>query len=154
MALRECGMAVQDDPMRLITTLAALAMFVTPAMAADWTTYENPRFGFTIETPASGWTAQPDPETGVGRTWYSDDGRSSIRLWGETIAAGAFAESAKTRMETEKAKGWTITADVGWNMDLKIAPEGWHVLTGSQDGRAMQQKSFGDYALYNTRTNR
>lgn len=131
--------------------IAVLALLATPAAAADWEAYENPRFGFTLEVPTEGWKAQPDPENGDGRTWYSTDGRSSIRAWGSHVLDGFQAE-AESRVAADKETGWTITADMGWNMDLKAGPEGWHISSGSWDGRMMQQKAIvtcgGELAIY------
>lgn len=121
--------------------LTALAFLATPAFAEDWTTYDNSRFGFSVQVPATGWEAQPDPDNGDGRTWYSTDRRSVIKAWGSNVLSDFKTESAE-RVAAEKDKGWNITADMGWNMDLAEGLEGWHVLSASVDGRMIQQKAI------------
>lgn len=121
--------------------LLAFTLFATPALAEDWQTYDNPRYGFSVQVPAAGWEAQPDPDNGDGRSWYSTDRRSVIKAWGSMLASD-FATDAAERVAEEKAKGWNITSDMGWNMDLKEGPEGWHVYSASVDGRMIQQKAI------------
>ena len=40
--------------MRQLIAVAAFVLFVSPVLADDWKTYDNPRFGFTVEVPAEG----------------------------------------------------------------------------------------------------
>lgn len=131
--------------------LLALCLMVTPALAGDWTKYGNPRFGFSLEVPAQGWRAMPEPENGDGKTWRSDNDRSTILAWGSYVIDDFKTEMAE-RVADDKAKGWNITSDTGWNMDLKEGPEGWHVYSASLDGRMIQQKAVvacgGQLAVY------
>lgn len=131
--------------------VAALVLLVSPAFADDWKTYENPRYGFTVEIPAEGWKEQPPPENGDGQTWRSANDRSTILAWGSNILEG-FKTDAADRVKSDKDMGWTITADMGWNMDLKEGPEGWHVYSATLDGRMIQQKAIvacgGSIAVY------
>ena len=138
-------------PMRQLIALATLVLFAAPAIADDWKTYENPRYGFTVQVPASGWKALPPPDNGDGQTWRSDNDRSTILVWGSNIIDD-FKTDVAGQIAADKEKGWTITADTGWNMDLKEGPEGWHVYSASVDGRMIQQKGIlacgGRIAVY------
>lgn len=49
--------------MRQLIAVAAFVLFVSPVLADDWKTYDNPRFGFTVEVPAEGWKEQPPRST-------------------------------------------------------------------------------------------
>ena len=127
--------------MKQLMTLAALALFVSPALAEDWKVYENPRFGFSVEVPAEGWKELPPPENGDGQTWRSANDRSTILAWGSNILDD-FKTDAAQRVASDSDSGWAITADMGWNMDLKDGPGGWHVYSATLDGRMIQQKSL------------
>jgi hypothetical protein len=137
--------------MRQLLAIAAFALFVSPALAEDWKTYENPRFGFTVDVPADGWKELPPPENGDGQTWRSNNDRANILAWGSYVLDD-FATDAASRVAADKDKGWTITADMGWNMDLKEGPEGWHVYSATLDGRMIEQKAIvacgGSVAVY------
>ena len=150
MGLRECGVRAKHRAMKRII-LAALLLSSTPALAEDWSTYENARYSFKVDVPADGWVAQPDPDNGDGRTWYSKDGRSVIKVWGTTLLDG-FKADAKERVASEKDKGWTITSDLDFNIDLAKGPDAWHVFSASLDGRDIQQKGIptcdGTTAIY------
>ncbi len=121
--------------------ILALLLLVSPAFAAEWKTYENPRFGFSLQVPGEGWEAQPEPENGDGQTWRTSNGRSTILAWGSNVLEDFKTEMAE-RVASEKDKGWNVTADTGWNMDLKEGPEGWHVFSAELDGRMIQQKAI------------
>jgi hypothetical protein len=140
----------QKTAMKRIS-LATLLLLTVPAHAADWVTYENPRYAFTVEVPGEGWEAQPEPGNGDGRTWYSTDGRSVIKVWA-TVPADGFAADARAYVATAKEQGWTITSDLDFNIDLAQGPDAWHVFSASLDGRSIQQKGLpicgGSRAIY------
>ncbi len=74
---------------------ASFAPAVTPVSAPtanNWQTYANPRFGTSIEYPASLFDALPPPENGDGRTFKSRDGQARFLIFGSN---NALEQSAK-----------------------------------------------------------
>lgn len=55
---------------------------VSPPTAENWQYYNNPRFGTSIEYPASIFAAMLAPENGDGRKFKSQDGLSEFLIFG------------------------------------------------------------------------
>ena len=66
--------------MHFIPLIVALLFSATAARAESWRTYENGRFGTTIDYPARFLPSAPD-ETNSGRSFTSSDG-ASLSVWG------------------------------------------------------------------------
>ncbi|WP_181707347.1 hypothetical protein [Chthonobacter rhizosphaerae] len=67
---------------RLLVALFALVTAAAPALAEDWQTYTNPKFGTTITYPADIFTPEPESANGDGRRFVSADGRAEITVYG------------------------------------------------------------------------
>jgi hypothetical protein len=67
--------------MKIASAILAVAMLtVAPAVAETWRTYENGRFGTTINYPGR-FSPTPPDETNSGRNFVSADG-ASFSVWG------------------------------------------------------------------------
>ncbi len=97
--------------------LTAALCTSSPALAADdWTSYSNPRFGYSAAVPP-GFTLGQEADNGDGATFRSDDGRSELSIYGTMLENGEFAGEARKRIDGDRAAGWTITYDKvtnGW----------------------------------------
>lgn len=97
--------------------LTAVLCASSPALAADdWSSYSNPRFGYSAAVPP-GFTLSQEADNGDGATFRSDDGRSELSIFGTLPEAGEFAGEARKRLDADRAAGWTITYDKvtnGW----------------------------------------
>jgi hypothetical protein len=90
------------------------AAILLAALAVHYKTYSNPRFGFTVEHPAT-MTAQPPPEDGDGREWTTDGGRVSLRAFGAnnvdhlTPARQAAADGRGVHVSYRRIAGRVVT---------------------------------------------
>jgi hypothetical protein len=87
---------------------AMICLFAVPAMAADWWTYANPRFGYAIELPSEFHMAA-EPDNGDGITLASTDRSAQLAVFGSNIVEGDFSTQAKTRLGFIKDDGWRIS---------------------------------------------
>ncbi|MCV9963421.1 hypothetical protein OIU34_16070 [Pararhizobium sp. BT-229] len=95
-----------------------------PASAADgWSSYSNPRFGYSAEVPP-GFTLERESDNGDGASFRSEDGRSRLLLFGATVEDDDFASEVHRRIGWDRDKGWEITYD-------KVTP-GWASYSGSR----------------------
>jgi len=75
--------------------LAVLALIVaSSALAQDWRSYANPRFGTRAEVPR-GWTMGPAPENDDGRVFTAPDGRATITVYGPLHVSDSIDEAMK-----------------------------------------------------------
>jgi hypothetical protein len=62
---------------RVLTLMGGTILFPMGALADDWRSYHNDRFGTTADVPAA-WKMQPPPENDDGRIFVSPDGGEEI----------------------------------------------------------------------------
>ena len=118
--------------MRIILFLLLLC---SPAFAAEWTTYENPRFGVSIDVPPGFVNDVPEPENGDGLTFHSVDGKAELLVWGNNLVDGDFVTDGRSRMQGETEDGWDVSYQKEFGND-------WSVYSGSQSGRIMYARSL------------
>lgn len=112
------GILQKKEPaLRHTLLLTAIFSAASPALAADdWTSYSNPRFGYSVAVPPR-FTLGQESDNGDGATFQSDDGRSELSVYGAMAENGEFFGEARKRIDWDKAAGWTITYDKvtgGW----------------------------------------
>lgn len=104
-----------------MTRLAALVLALLtamPALAADWRTYVNARFGTTLDYPADVFAAEPEADDGDGRRFVSADGRASLTVYAgfnvdhrslRALARAALKDAADERVTYEAAgRRWFV----------------------------------------------
>ena len=66
-----------------------IGLFLTPVavQAADWKSFSNDRYGFSVDVPAS-FKASAPPDNNDGLTFNSPDGRAEIRAYGHLLSDG------------------------------------------------------------------
>jgi serine/threonine-protein kinase len=73
--------------------LAALLLAVAaPAVAQEWRSFTNDRFGTTADVPAA-WRENPPPANGDGLSFTSPDGTATVAVYGGFQAFDTLAES-------------------------------------------------------------
>lgn len=93
------------------TTSAASTAGTTrrPEAAPAYRTYTNPRFGFSVEIPAS-FLSGEQPANGDGLGFSDPDGSGSVSMYGENNALAATVESEVEQwVESVESHGGSIT---------------------------------------------
>src|SRR4051794_7376036 len=90
--------------MRIV--LALLILLAGPAFGADWLTYSNARFGYSIEIPP-GFVPQPEADNGDGRVFKTPT--ASLTVFGGNIVEADFEASVRQRRAYLVDDGWAIT---------------------------------------------
>jgi hypothetical protein len=107
----------------------------SPAFAAEWTIYSNPRFGASIDVPPGFVNDVPKPENGDGLTFHSADGKAALLVWGNNLVDGDFAADGKSRLQSEKDDGWDVSYQ-------KESGNEWKVFSGGKGDRIMYMRSI------------
>jgi hypothetical protein len=92
----------------LCLAITFLCAFSQPAGAAAWDSYDNQRFGYTIDIPP-GFSPIAEADNGDGGIAKSPDGRDELRVWGNHLIAGDFSEEIASRVAADIADGWSIS---------------------------------------------
>jgi hypothetical protein len=121
--------------MKFAGFLLLVLMFTAPAIAGDWTSYTNARFGETIDIPPGFVNDVGEPENGDGLTFHSADGKAELLVWGNNLVDEDFKADGQSRVSDETANGW----DVSYQKD---AGEQWSVYSGSKGERIMYARAI------------
>lgn len=115
-----------------VLVLAAIVLTATADAQNRFATYNNERFGYSIEYPSDLLKMQPPPENGDGRSFVSTYGSTEMIVWGEYNA------SDKTWQEEYESelKGF------GSKPTYAVFRPGWFVISGIKDGRIYYQKTL------------
>lgn len=115
-----------------ILGLMAAAM-ASVAVASDWTTYVNDRFGATADIPAS-YKPGDEPENGDGLRFTSPEGDATIAVWGALakVMDENFAAYARRLVGYDTDAGWTVSYSAG--------KKDWHAFSGSKADRVFFEK--------------
>lgn len=113
-----------------------LFLLCSPAFAAEWATYSNPRFGASIDVPPGYVNDVPEPENGDGLTFHSADGNAELLVWGNNLVDGDFAADGKSRLQGELRDGWDVS------YQKQSGNDAWNVFSGSKGGRIMFVRSI------------
>jgi hypothetical protein len=93
----------------MLARLTALLLFsAAPALAADWWSYENARFGYAIELPSE-FRLLARPNDGDGLTLTPADQSARLLVFGTNIPSGDFSTQANIRVALAKDDGWQIS---------------------------------------------
>jgi hypothetical protein len=92
----------------LLRLVALFLLVAMPALAAEWRTYDNARFGYLIELPPE-FTATVYPANGDGLTLSPSDHSARLLVFGTYLIDGDFTSEAKTRLALTRADGWQIS---------------------------------------------
>jgi hypothetical protein len=116
--------------------ILVLLLFCSPAFAAEWTVYSNPRFGVSIDVPPGFVNDVPPPANADGLTFHSADGVAELRVWGNHLSEADFNHEVAARQKSDTADGWNISYVAGVN------GSGWQVYSGTRHDRLLYAKSI------------
>jgi len=124
-----------------IVLLIVLWLLATPVLAEDVRRYENARFGYVIEVPAS-FTAGPVSDNGDGRGYRR--GATRLQVWGGSIVEDSFESAAYAAMGFANGEGWRLGYEA-------VTP-GWASFSGTRGQRVLYQRMIalcdGQYAAF------
>lgn len=113
--------------------VAAHLLYFQTAVASDWLSYQNPRFGTMAHIPAQGFAAQPPSANGDGRIWVAQNGQGEFRVFGAymlTVMNFAALQSIHKQ----------YMLDDGIKLTYAASGTGWFVLSGIKDNVIHYQK--------------
>ena len=116
----------------LSVALCSLLFAFAASAQVKYSTYSNPRFGFSIEYPSELLVMQPPSFTGDGRVFTSKSGDAELRVWGQFNAL--FRSVAEERNEALKDYGQSVTYRKGLRNGF--------VISGLKDGKVFYQKTL------------
>ena len=82
--------------MRAMILLTGLFLTPVAVKAADWKSFSNDRYGFSVDVPAS-FKASAPPDNNDGLTFNSPDGRAEIRTYGHLLSDGENLSTTSAR---------------------------------------------------------
>lgn len=87
--------------------LILFALLTTPALAQGWQTYDNARFGYSIDIPPA-FSGQGESDNGDGQAFAAEGKPIDLLVWGGYALEGFDAEIAQ-RMVWDTEEAWNIT---------------------------------------------
>lgn len=118
--------------MRLLILLA-LFLFASAAMAAEWSTYQNPRFGYVIGIPPE-FSGEGEAQNGDGQVFRPADGTQLLRVYGGNNIEQSFEASVKTAMGYAR--------DAGWMLSYERVTPGWASYSGTRNGQILYARAI------------
>lgn len=118
---------------RLAALAAALVLLAMPAAAAEWTHYDNARFGYSVDVPP-GYEVTQQALNGDGVVMKSADGRSTLRVYGGFNVEADFETSLATGMGHAEADGWALS--------YKRVTPGWASYSGTRNGQILYARAI------------
>ena len=94
-------------------SILALFLLSSLAIAADWDSYENSRFGATIDIPPGFVNDVPEPANGDGLTFHSVDRKAELLVWGNNLVDEDFNQDVAARLKSDAEDGWNISYVAG-----------------------------------------
>ncbi len=115
----------------VVATFTSLSA-VEAVAAESWTTYKNPRFGYTLSYPSSLFKPQEPSENSDGRSFLTADGRAKIVVYG-TVNDENFTPAQYRQ---------TILSEFAGYDQIDYSPRGktWFVLSGFRGDQIYYQK--------------
>ncbi|MBI4920807.1 MAG: hypothetical protein HY834_03595 [Devosia nanyangense] len=93
----------------LLVLLVLLVLLATRALGADWSHYDNARFGYGIDVPP-GFAGRGEAENGDGQVFTTPV--ATLTVFGGYIMAADFEAEVKQRRDWAAAEGWALTYQV------------------------------------------
>lgn len=118
------------------TWYVALSMTVIlagTALASEWKTYVNDRFGAAADIPAD-YTEGEEPANDDGRRFTSPEGDATIAVWGAlaSIEGESFQQYAEQLVGYDKQDGWAISYTAG--------KKDWYAFSGTKGDQILFEK--------------
>jgi hypothetical protein len=117
-------------------SILALILLSSSAIAAEWSNYENARFGVTIDIPPGFVNDVHEPANGDGLTFHSVDRKAELLVWGNNLVDEDFNQDVAARLKSDAEDGWNIS------YVARVNGSGWQVYSGTRGGRLLYAKSI------------
>jgi hypothetical protein len=117
--------------MRALLVAVAMLLAVHSAAAADWATYENKRFGFSLDLPPQ-FAAVSGADQIDRRSLASADGSEQLTISGGIVQPGSFNSEWKQQQ--------AALTDAGWALSYEPKPPNWTSFTGTRGERSLYVK--------------
>ncbi len=117
-------------------SIIALFLLSSSAIAADWSSYSNPRFGVSVDIPHGFVNDVPEPENGDGLTFHSADGKAELLVWGNNLVDADFNQDVAARLKSDTEDGWNVS------YVARVNGSGWQVYSGTREGRLLYTRSI------------
>ncbi len=113
--------------------LSIISALASAAVAADWQSYVNERFGAAADVPAD-YKAGEAPVNDDGLSFTSPEGDAKISIWGAfaTVNEESFTDYAKRLVSYDR--------DDGWNVSYSAGKDDWFAFSGSKADRIFYEK--------------
>ena len=116
--------------MRILFSILAMLVLVSPTLAQYWGHYSNSRFGYEIDIPPD-FVGNGESDNGDGQTFYNLAAEQGLTVWGGEMmnaleAEAGFAADALSR------DGWSVT-------ERSSTPQ-WATLAAMRDHRLVYQR--------------
>jgi len=118
--------------MKRLTALF-FVVFATSALAAEWTRYENSRFGYVVDVPP-GFAGEGEAQNGDGQIFRSAEGTQLLRVYGGHIMEENFEASVQTAMG--------YAAEAGWSLSYERVTPSWASYSGTRNGQILYARAI------------
>ena len=118
--------------MRFVLALLPL-LLASATPAADWSTYENARFGYAIAVPAD-FAGSGEAPNGDGQVFRSADGTQLLRVYGGHTIEQSFEASVNAAMNYARDAGWSLS-------DKRVTPS-WASYSGLRNGMVLYARAI------------
>ncbi|MFZ5674919.1 MAG: hypothetical protein ACOZAM_18345 [Pseudomonadota bacterium] len=118
---------------RWYAALVLTAVLTGSAMAAEWRTYVNERFGAAADIPAD-YREGEAPTNDDGRRFTSPEGDATIAVWGSlaSLEGESFQQYAEQLIGYDKEDGWEISYTAG--------KQDWYAFSGTKGDQIVFEK--------------
>jgi hypothetical protein len=113
--------------------LSFFVLLSAPAFAADWSHYDNGRFGYGIDIPP-GFSGLGEAGNGDGQVFRSASGRETLAVWAGNILDNDFSGEVNQRIASAQ--------DEGWNITYQATTPRWASYSGAQNGSVLYARAI------------
>ncbi|MHB1104307.1 MAG: hypothetical protein ACYC0C_16340 [Devosia sp.] len=113
--------------------MRSLILLASAALAADWHSYENARFGYAIGVPP-GFSGEGEADNGDGQLFNSGDGTQLLRVYGGNVIEDSFEAAVGDSMDYAR--------DDGWALSYKRVTPSWASWSGSRNGMVLYARAI------------
>ena len=120
--------------MKYSRTLALILLLTTcvAAQTANYQTYRNARFSYSISYPGNLLKPQGEAANGDGQAFLSADGRAEMRVWGQY----------NVNNQTLQAAYDEAVREFGSGVSYKVMRQNWFVVSAIAGGKIHYRKTI------------
>ena len=107
-----------------------LALLALPALAADWGSYTNKRYGASASIPPGFKEMGVEAANGEGQTFRALPGHAILVIYGADVTEGSFEKHVEARIAFDQSY-------YGWKINDKSVTPSWASYTAAGGQRAL-----------------